>query len=312
MKYLYTQKSLQTLPSGKNLSYFSYPPGSALFVYHFLESVGYSEHHIVLGQELLIFSALSGLYSGIQKPKNWLSPLVITGFIMMIALWDAEIHIYNLLGDVLIFLTFLGVFIGMHSFQRSIGSLIFFFVITVMFLSLIKTSVLFFVGVLVCYYLNQFLTICPKKRFVLGVILSVALTFVPRYLWTVYINYHFSDMVWAHGIKMDILKDTGLIKQVLAHFITTYFSLKYLLNIALLVTLLLGIVALLVIRKKSLIEHFYFCLLVYGGYMLGLLGMYLTSIPISEALEIAGYERYHLTMVLILMGIVIYFFLTVY
>lgn len=46
--------------------------------------------------------------------------------------------------------------------------------------------------------------------------------------------------------------------------------------------------------------------------MLGLLGMYLTSIPISEALEIAGYERYHLTMVLILMGIVIYFFLTVY
>lgn len=154
-----------------------------------------------------------------------------------------------------------------------------------MFLSLIKTSVLFFVGVLVCYYLNQFLTICPKKRFGLGVILSVALTFVPRYLWTVYINYHFSDMVWAHGIKMDILKDTGLIKQVLAHFITTYFSLKYLLNIALLVTLLLGIVALLVIRKKSLIKHFYFCLLVYGGYMLGLLGMYLTSIPISEALE---------------------------
>ncbi len=111
---------------------------------------------------------------------------------------------------------------------------------------------------------------------------------------------------------MDILQDTGLIKQVLAHFITTYFSLKYLLNIALLVTLLLGIVALLVIRKKSLIKHFYFCLLVYGGYMLGLLGMYLTSIPISEALEIAGYERYHLTMVLILMGIVIYFFLTVY
>ena len=94
------------LPSGKILSYFSYPPGSALFVYHFLESVGYSEHHIVLGQELLIFSVLSGLYSEIQKPKNWLSPLVITGFIMMIALWDAEIHIYNLLGDVLIFLTF--------------------------------------------------------------------------------------------------------------------------------------------------------------------------------------------------------------
>ena len=126
VKYLYTQKSLQTLPSGKNLSYFSYPPGSALCVYHFWESVGYSEHHIVLGQELLIFSVLSGLYSGIQKPKNWLSPLVIIGFIMMIALWDAEIHIYNLLGDVLIFLTFLGVFIGMRLFQRSIWSLIFF------------------------------------------------------------------------------------------------------------------------------------------------------------------------------------------
>lgn len=277
-----------------------YPLGSATYIYFFTKLTCTSESVQMLAQSYMMLAAILPLYSFAKKNHGAVS-IVIVSFVNYVFLYN--ILITDLLVDTL--LPVVGVcgllFTYLHCKDGEKINFYFsaFYMVEII---QIKNSGIFFVA----FIAIQLFIFARKNKELLHGIICVGIPFLSLILWQKHCKYVFEfaetskhamtvknyTSVFGGKSHEDIMK----ICSSLFKFAITYKETWITVGIA----VIIGILTLLVNKgiKKSFFKVVVVSLVIYVVYQLGMLAMYLFSMPGEEATSLAAIERYTKTILI--------------
>lgn len=323
------------LPNFENLtiSFNSYPPGSALFIYYFMKIAGISEGRAIIGQMFIILSSLLTLFSftsyqlvskGEQNKNNFKNIFMnIAVTLVSLYLLNGPSPIRDLLVDNLIIVIGVAMFAIIYFYMYSPHKIYLPMALLGAVLTLVKNSGLFFVlFALVVYCYSLILYIKKQRNGILSFFKRDSKLLIPffspliaNYLWNNHVSMVFSsDWIGKHTMSLSNYiatyneKDSELIAEITQNFVTTIYN-KYSSEILVILSIILLFTIYSVVINKKVDKR----LLVVGVssittfllYSLGLWVMYLVSMPVGEALTLAGYGRYMSTIMNYIMAITV-------
>lgn len=316
VKYLITEASLPTATG--IISFTSYPIGSSLFVYYVTLIVGYHEGVMLLGQFILIIATLYALFSVIRDSSKALMASSLFFTIALFNYFNIAIRMNNLLVDFLLPLLALAAISGIYTLRKKFFLSSIHTIVLLSVLAIVKNSGLFFVLIVLIYYvytsIKHFNKESSKMKYLLGISSTVIFSMVTFILWDIHVKNNFTEEVSKHSVNIGSYKDifaektneiTSEIVQSFLSTITDWHSLStqgmILVNILFIGSFL--IIRIVFKRKSNLIKMLFLTNTIILLYYVGILGMFLFSMPIDEALVLAGFERYASSMIIFSLGV---------
>lgn len=310
----------------------SYPPGSALFIYYFCKIVGATEGLALIGQMIMSMSGLLSLFSfssftfGKVKKlnKKFLLNVLLTIFTVFISLklLTGPYALHSLLVDELVTIISVSLFSLIYYYFNSPEAIYIPVLFLASFLTIIKSvGMVFAIFALIIYGVSliqkkkqmkyswsEFI----KKKFPL--LVPMFSPFIIYYLWTRHIAIVYPNNVLgkhtvsiANYINTFNEKSESEIKQITSNFFNALFDGEASQIILLILFLIVILAVYYVINKKwnkRLAIVTVLALSIFVLYSLGLWGIYLVSMSTEEALRLASYDRYMLSIVNYLIGII--------
>lgn len=306
----------------------SYPPGSACFIWFVCKVIGYSEGHTLFAQVLFIIScgvALFGLIDKNQKLKSILLYMVVLYMCLCSITMNQGNNIYNLLVDIMLAAIAIAAFAIVEMYQNDVVKAAWLVSPLIVFEVCVKNSGLIWVIAIACLLLYHYK---PFKRGILkkdcGMILtlSVLSPLIIRKLWDLHVEYvypngknSFHAMTIEHYTAIFSAKTKDDLKNIHDLFIARVFAIdnKFLWIMACFVCA--GLLVFLLNREVFIKSKYWFYLLysmlIYVIYQIGNYCMYMFSMPLGEALYLAAYDRYVMTVEWFIIGIFIIYGLNV-
>lgn len=313
-KYLYRENALPNHTSAM-ITYQAYPPGSALFLYYFTYFTGFTESRMLWAQLVLVLACLTCGFAAVEKPRSPQMALsLVCAFVMLSGGWS----IFDLLVDTLYpALGYAALLLLLYYRDTPWKGALYALPVSAACL-LVKNSGVFFA--LVHLLLVLFLLLRQKretgwgKKTILAAWLACA-PFLLLLLWNVHVDVAFAQgQESKHAMRVDSIEQ-GLGEKspedlafIQGEFVTTTLSSqnRYTLVLGLWSAVMLGCALWFWKkrdpRKKQFLFAFVFGLGVWLLYLLALLAMYLTTMPLYEAVELASYHRYYLSIFIYLCG----------
>ena len=297
----------------------SYPLGSSSFLYYVGRIVGNSEGVMLVGQAILLFASFYAVFGAIRDQKRFLLAALLGLGCSTMAFFNISIRINNLLVDFLLPALALAA-IGILLVERKKFSTACLAVLPVLaLLTIVKNTGIFFAllgyGFLI-YRSIQFQNADQKMRpFFWGALGIILLSLVPLVLWNVHTSAAFPANTSKFSYDIQTLssftlnKTAAQIQYIVQLFLYTATSLSQLTTLGFVlfngVAIAAYLVARLVFHKKwKLLKTLLVLDLAVVLYYGGILAMYILSMPLDEALRLAGFERYASSMILFLIGAV--------
>ncbi|WP_051669279.1 hypothetical protein, partial [Carnobacterium jeotgali] len=318
VKYLITEASLPTATTGI-ISFTSYPIGSSLFVYYVTLIVGYHEGVMLLGQFMLIMAALYSLFSVIRDSSRTLMTSSLFLTIALFNYFNIAIRMNNLLVDFILPLLALAAVSGIYVLRKNFLLSSIHTILLLSVLAIVKNSGLFFVVIVLIYYLYTSIKNFNKEQskiilLVVGTGSTVMFSISTFILWEVHVKNTFTEEVSKHSVNISSYQDifaektNEITTQIIHTFTSTVIDWHSLSTQGIIFVNVIFIGAYLIIRvgfkrKNSLIKMLFLTDAIVILYYIGILGMFLFSMPIEEALVLAGFERYASSMVIFSLGI---------
>ena len=293
----------------------AYPLGSSLFIYYVCKIVGTTEACFLWAQIILMLSALfSGLVFVTKKNRYAAGVWAIYAIYAL----TVNISIWSLLVDTLLPLVGLAAFIILYKYRKQPKQTLIFSSVLFPFLLNIKNSGIFFylicLGILI-FYLNQHGKIIWRQLIGWAVFPAAA----TNILWSKHVKLVFAAgqeskhaMSLENYAQMFAGKSSDDILFIIQKWQDAFFSLSntniQLILFTAVLVLLASLFHFLLDRKTVYWKRALGILGFVAGtvllYQIGLLGMYLFSMPTFEAKYLASYDRYQLSMNQFLLGIV--------
>lgn len=316
------------LPNFENsvIGFKNYQPGSACFIYYFGALVGKSEGSMIIAQNYLLvayFFSLLAFTNSAVKPKNK-KHLILKVMIMIAYLFVlfGNVVFNDLLVDTLIAVMSIFSFVLLYYFRDDLKKAFIYNLPLLIYLFLVKNTGIVLVGFscLGLVYLG-FRNKQLKQGFIYA-ILTVTITMLFFYIWTKHVSYVYGEVSLSSKHSLSASNIVGELlakgwdgifefcKIYIYHFIDVFNNLpnKYMIGIYIAVLFMMFF-------YKKYRKDFINCLVVittiyfiYYG-MLGI--MYLLSMPWNEASRLASFDRYMLTIIFIIIGIVLICFINV-
>lgn len=297
----------------------SYPLGSSSFLYYVGKIVGNGEGVMLVGQAILLFAGFYAVFGAIRDQKRFmLSALLGLGCSAM-AYFNISIRINNLLVDFLLPVLALAA-IGVLLVERKRFFTACLAVLPVLgLLVIVKNTGIFFAlfgYVFLLYRSVQFQNADAKLRpFFWGALATIALSLVPLILWNVHTAAAFPTDAGKFSYDFQSLSSFALdktpaqISYIVQLFLYTATQLSQLPTLGFVIFNGLAIASYLVARfvfhkKWKLLGTLLLLDLAVVLYYGGILAMYILSMPLDEALRLAGFERYASSMILFFIGAV--------
>lgn len=299
----------------------AYPTGSAGIIYFFSKLWGNTEAVMLYAQAVFYLSCISPLFSFINTKKisHYAIIMLYAGYAFFYNYGLRTLYVDTILTLVTVAIT--AILLDAY-FEDKLDAAILPTLIGNSLLIIVKNSGILFVVINTLLYLVLIL----KKKSKVSVMSSLFLVvgpFITRHLW----NKH-TELVFAnsgnskHAISADgyqqifASKSTADIQLITNKLIERSMDFNDQ-NIKLLFLIIIFISIILVMRVILKNKHYKFDLMVllsivglYGLYQCGLLFTYLYSMPTSEALVLASYGRYNVTMIGYLVAIfILYYFI---
>ena len=297
----------------------SYPLGSSSFLYFVSRIVGNSEGVMLAGQGMLLFSSFYAIFGAIRDQKRFLLAALLGLGCSVMAFFNISIRINNLLVDFLLPALALAS-IGVLLVERKKFSTACLAVLPVLaLLTIVKNTGIFFAllgYVFLLYRAVQFQNADSKLRpFFWGALGIIVLSLVPLIVWNIHTSLAFPSDAGKFSYDFQTLssftidKTPEQVRQIVNLFLVTATSLSQLPTLGFVlfngVALATYLVARFVFHKKwKLLKTLLMLDLAVVLYYIGILAMYIISMPPDEALRLAGFERYASSMILFLMGAV--------
>ncbi len=332
---------INSLPDMQTIIEFKlYPPGTALFIYYITRIFGFKESYTIIAQAFMLFMGILPIFTfysfgreNKNKNKNkkilntiWNSITYILILIIILSL-NPYRHLENLLVDVVLATTALTSTLSIIYYKKDINKMLISQLIFSILIILIKNSGVIFIifnTILALIYVlkyNLMYNESKKKAIINIVIIFVIIPIIIFFLWsrytvkayqTKYVGASTHAMSPINYYKNLITKDSNLIKEISFKVIKESVNLKAI-GTAIETLVIIQIFILLqliyfVIRKDKRWKNIFKLILyingIYFTYILGLLLMYIFSMPVPEAKVIAGFHRYETTIVIYILGIV--------
>lgn len=296
------------MPSFKsvNIMFQAYPLGSTLFLYYLCRIAGAQEHLALWGQLLITLSGALTLSAFIKKERAALLPPLAFGLFAL--LWRADFN--SLTVDTILPVTAAASFAMLYYYRNEAKKASALALLMLPFVVNIKNSGLFYAVIcLLCLWF--WLRPLPRRQRLKAVGLPAAACAALLLIWQrhtvmVYLNASNSKhamnlrrLLWIFREKSfrDMLR---IGKAQALHLLSPDGGF---LPVLLLLTLALAAGWLLCKNRRSaFLRAGAFVWGVYLVYQASLYGMYLMSMPIEEALIVAGYERYVGSLLVFVLG----------
>lgn len=306
----------------------TYPPGSALYIYYFTKIVGNSEGIALIGQMSIILSGLLSLFSFSsfmlsdfkENKQLYIKKILLTIGTLIISLFilNGPTTIHNLLVDTLLNATGLALFALIYYYLYSVEKIAIPTAILVSFLLLIKNSGTFFGIIALFIYAYGLLKYHKdsKTNFLqLNRILFIPfiLPIATHYLWGKHVSMVFqTGRIGKHTMSISSYMNTYSEKNIdeILEISRKYLYALYTEYVYQLLIILSLFIVLIILQKifnnyldKRLVVISLAILCIFLIYSVGLWIMYLVSMPTSESLRLAGYDRYLNTLIDFLVGV---------
>ncbi len=304
-------------PNFSNAGYIdfqSYPLGSSSFLYYVCRLVSHSEGCMIFAQSILTLAALFTLCAFVKKRRVLQYGVVAAA---ALAVWTSSVTYYSGVSDLLVDTLLAGYAIALLAFffyyRDTLPGKILWLAPLGCLITIIKNSgglfpVFVCLGVLLTLRRQHALKACWKPW-----LATTLAPFALLYLWERHVAFSFAGgAATEHSLSLSRFESVFGEKSPadIAAISSTFF--KNVLNLynpafeALAVLLLLWVVSRLV--KALPDKGFYTAAAGMGAalwavYTLGLLGMYWFSMPLADALPLASFARYDLTLAQALLGL---------
>jgi len=295
----------------------SYPLGSSSFLYYVCRIVGNGEGVMLAGQGMLLFASFYAVFGAIRDQKRFLLVALLGTGCSLMAFFNISIRVNNLLVDFLLPALSLAA-IGVMLAERNRFSTLCLASLPVLgLLVIVKNTGIFFAlfgFAFLIYRAIQYQNNDAKLRpFYWGGIATIVLALVPLILWNVHTSIAFPadsskfsyDFQTLSSFTLD--KTPDQIRYIVQLFLYTVTQINQLTTMGFVafnaVALAVYLVARFVFHKRwklllALLLLDLAVVLYYGG----ILAMYILSMPLDEALRLAGFERYASSMILFMLG----------
>lgn len=276
----------------------SYPLGSAAYIYYICKITGiHSEWMMLYAQAIVILGALIPLFA---FTKNKLTNNILVT-ITIIFILCSNIRLTDLCVDTLLTVVGAGGVLFCAYYNHKISKMYKYIIPILIFLVSIKNSGIFFVFAILAYMLVLCKWNGKKWKIILG-LLSVPLSTI--LLWSQHVKLVFtSGMSAKHSMSVENLTSIfqGKTQEDIVNIVKAYCEKIFSVNNPVIYIFMIFVILFVfykLAKKQSIIKRsILFMVLAYVGYQISLLGMYVFSMPTDEALNMASYERYHITMI---------------
>lgn len=291
------------------IEFTSYPPGSALFPAYLTVLVGLKEPVMLIGQFLVIVASVLALFSGVSGSMRIQPKLIYTLSIAFTFITSKAIGFDTLLVDYLMVIMGLAVLIIVRSHRQSFRAMTLAIFLGVFNVIIVKNSAVYFVVPAVALYIYYTFRYHFAFKKLALMVLSLGASSISLLSWNQHVSKTFTSAgkhsVDAGAYQAILSEKTPEIRQQITQvFLETSLNLKTpsTLYIVIAMIILLMCAWFFVSKKQRPLKKVLLTMtgfFVYiGAYYLGIWAMFMVSMPTDEALVLAGYERYALSMAL--------------
>lgn len=293
----------------------NYPLGTSSFLYYICRFTGNSQGMMLAAQGLLIFACFYAMFGVIGEKKRFLLFAFLAAGCSQLSVFNITIRITSLLVDFLLPIYTLVLFVMIYRYQREINKACISIIPVAGLLMIIKNTGAVFAGIGFLYLIYVWLKNRDKAFWKNGlkVLLSVGASFIPYLLWNLHMAAGFQGIENKFEVSANSLRRVSAgkspeeIHQIMDLFMKSVFDITSRPAMGILgfnIAAIMASVFAAVILKKSwnLWKALIALNLVLIGYYLGILGLYIFSMPLDEALRLAGFERYASSIVVLFAG----------
>lgn len=286
--------------SDTTIMFQSYPTGSATFIYFICKIVGvHSEWMQMFAQAILLIGLSSSLFVFINRKEQTVPVLI--GIFMLLC---SNFSFFDLLVDTLLPLTAVSAFCFCIYYKDSISSKLNYVAFYTIFLVSIKNSGALFAAFI---YIYIFICLAGKRQEQFKCAKNILLPAAAVFLWQKHFTQAFDEAALSkHSMSLANISN-GLhekSKNDLLKVFHAFFMRCFSFENSVVYLILAGIILYYFLRrlKSDKAAEIRKILILAGGfyciYQIGMLAMFLTTMPIGEASRLAGYNRYHKTILI--------------
>lgn len=299
-------------PDSNLIDFKNYPLGVTSFLYYVCRFVGHDQPVMLLAQGLLIFSSFYAMFGIISEKKRFLLYAYLGLGLSMLSFFNLTIRITNLLVDFLLPIYVLAIFAIVYHYRNDIKRACILVLPLAGLLTVMKSTGIIFASIGLIYLIYTWLTQWKKPGWknalaVLGTLCGVLIPYF-GWSWRMVAVFHGVENkfnVSSSGLQME--KTSEQMHDIISLFLksSTDLTTRPAVGVVVfeVVAIVASIFAAVVLKKKwnlwkALIALDIVLLLYYAG----ILGLYLFSMPLDEALWLAGFERYASSIMVLFVG----------
>jgi len=297
-------------PSSNLIDFKNYPLGVSSFLYYVCRFSGHSQSLMLWAQGLLIFSCFYAMFGVISEKKRFLLYAFLGLGLATLSFFNITIRISNLLVDFLLPIYGLAIFAIIYHYRNDIKRACIVVLPLAGLLTVIKSTGIIFMVITVLFliYTSLINGNKPNRKNILAVMGLLCGALLPYFGW----SWRMATVFQGVENKFDV-SSTGIqktpeqMREIISLFLKSSLDLTTRPAMGIvtfqLIAIVASVVATVMLKKKwnlwkALIALDIVLLLYYAG----ILGLYLYSMPLDEAIWLAGFERYASSIVVLFVG----------
>lgn len=301
--------------ASRMIDFKNYPLGTSSFIYYFCRFAGNSQPMMLAAQGILIFSCFYAVFGVITETKRFLLYAFLAAGCSALSFFNITIRISNLLVDFLLPIYSLVLLAAAYKYQRDMKKVCIMMVPIAGLLMIIKNTGIIYAGVgfLFQIYLWTKNREKPKWKSGLMLLFSMSAAFIPYVLWSWHVAASFRGVENKFDISAGQIqnvyggKSPEQVRQIILLFMKSVLDITSRPTMGLIgfniAAVIAGIIGAAVLKKRwNLWKAIIALNVVLIIYYLGILALYIFSMPPDEAIRLAGFERYASSIVILFAG----------
>lgn len=289
----------------------NYPLGISSFLYYVCRFAGNQQYIMIFAQGMLIFSCFYAMFGIITEKKRFLLYAFLGLGCAFLSLFNITIRINNLLVDFLLPIYTLAIFVMSYQYRTDPRRALIVVLPMAGLLTVTKSTGIIFAALGLSFLFYMVLLYRKDTSRCKILVLSLITLFVatmPYLGWTWHMRTAFSDVENKFDLQnMPMEKTIEQMREITSLFIRSSIDLSTRPAMGILIFNLIAIGAIIfnaiVLKKKWKLWKVLIALnVVLLLYYIGIWGLYIFSMPLDEALWLAGFERYASSIVVLFVG----------
>lgn len=296
------------------IEFSNYPIGTSSLIYYFARFLGHSDGVLLIAQGLLIFSLFYAIFGVLEKPKCFLLVTLLGAGLSTLSFFNLTIRINNLLVDFILPILTLACWAIIFRYKDKPKQELILLLPLLALLLIVKTTGILYFAFVICTWIIETRKSNWKFKDIVKAICTCVVSLTTYAAWRYRMMTVLADANNKFSISNSAIENTSAIKtstdinSIINTFIhtsldiTTRPFLGFILGNIIVISIYLFIKLVKHQRWKKILHSLFLLDFMVIAYYLGILALYVYSMPLDEALTLAGFERYASSIIVLFIG----------